>query len=69
MHSFTGVSLFNHVLFPLIFMCFSYLESFPKVGVCLLSIMGEIAFPNGENFLLGGETFLEGKSFIGSYIL
>jgi hypothetical protein len=30
---------------------------------------GEIAFPNGENFLLGGEILLEGKPLIASYVL
>jgi hypothetical protein len=32
------------------------------------SLKGEIAFPNGENIHLGGENFLEGKTFIASYM-
>jgi hypothetical protein len=57
-----GVSLFNHVLFPIIFMCFSYLESFPTVGVCLLYRRGDCFYKWGD-FLLREEIFLEGKSF------
>jgi hypothetical protein len=39
-------------------------ESFPKKGVCLFSFKVEIAFPYGENFILGGVIILQGKSLL-----
>jgi hypothetical protein len=33
------------------------------------SVKVEIAFPNGDNFVLVGKYFLEGKSLIASYML
>jgi hypothetical protein len=57
-----GVSLFNHVLFPLIFMCFSYLESFPTVGVCLL-------YKRGDCFSKWGELSFRGRNLFRGQVL
>jgi hypothetical protein len=52
-----GVSIFNHVLFPLISLSLFYFREFSDGDGMSFSVKGEIAFPNWENFLLGKNIF------------
>jgi hypothetical protein len=44
-------------------------EEFSNRGSMSFSLKGEIAFSKWEELSLGGEIFLEGESFIASYMM
>jgi hypothetical protein len=71
MHRLRGVCLFQSCLvssrlkFHLLFLNIGFSDK----GSMSFSLKGEIVFQIEENFILGRVIFLEGKSFIASYMI